>query len=264
MTGLVNSTSYSCAVKAVNSAGTSPASTAVSVTPAAIAYATPANFAAATTRTFSANLVLVSEVKNRYRYMISDAASASSGAKYLSTGTSYSASAGYAADSTSLPTTTTYDSYLSKLFLVVPQGTTGFFRIDSHLHPNNSLDFDATDGNKLKFRNNFGKASTLYGYLTFSYDTSTKLLQAKKRYKYSYTSASNSTGGTTYTPSWTEDTSFSAAYVSFASGVYSLVSTSAAATPLYFYNSPIDLGIPTFMNPSNVTFVSNDPAPFMS
>jgi hypothetical protein len=261
---LVNTTSYSCAVKAVNSAGTSPASTAVSVTPAAIAYATPANFAAATTRTFSANLVLASEVKNRYRYMISDAASASSGAKYLSTGTSYSASAGYAADSTSLPTTTTYDSYLSKLFLVVPQGTTGFFWIDSHLHPNNSLDVDTNDNNKLKFRNNFGKASTLYGYLTFSYDTSTKLLQAKKRYKYSYTSASNSTGGTTYTPSWTEDTSFSAAYVNFASGVYSLVSTSAAATPLYFYNSPIDLGIPTFMNPSNVAFVTNDPAPFMS
>jgi hypothetical protein len=30
------------------------------------------------------------------------------------------------------------------------------------------------------------------------------------------------------------------------------------------YNSPIDLGIPTFMNPKGVVFVDNGPAPFMS
>ncbi len=266
VTGLVNRTSYSCAVKAVNSAGSSPASTAMSVTPDALAYATPANFETAMTRSFSGSMVLASTVANRSRYMISDAASASSDAKYLSMGSSYSASAGYAAESATLPTSTTYASYLPKLFLLVAQGTTGYHRIDSHLHPNNSLDFDANDGKKLKFRNNFGKASTLYGYLTFSYNPTTKLLQAKKRYTYSYTSVSSGTGATIYTPSWTEDTSFSAAehYVNHTNGVYTLVSTTAAATPLYLYNSPIDLGIPTFMNPKGVAFVDNGPAPFMS
>jgi len=266
VTGLVNGTSYSCAVKAVNSAGSSPASTAMSVTPAAIAYATPGNFSTAITRSFSGSMVLASTVANRSRYMISDAASSSSDAKYLSMGSSYSASAGYAAESATLPTSTTYASYLPKLFQLVAQGTTGYHRIDSHLHPNNSLDFDANDGKKLKFRNNFGKASTLYGYLTFFYNPTTKLLQAKKRYTYSYTSASSGTGATIYTPSWTEDTSFSAAehYVNHTNGVYTLVSTTAAATPLFLYNSPIDLGIPTFMNPKGVAFVDNGPAPFMS
>ena len=237
----------------------------MSVTPATIAYATPANFETAMTRSFSGSMVLASKVTNRSRYMISDAASASSDAKYLSMGSSYSASAGYAAESATLPSSTTFASYLPKLFLVVPQLNTDYFRIDSHLHPNNSLDFDAAD-KKLKFRNNFGKASTLYGYLTCSYDMNSKLLQAKKRYTYSYTSASSGTGATINTPSWTEDTNFSAAnyYVNHTNGVYSLVSTTAAATPLYLYNSPIDLGIPTFMNPKGVAFVDNGPAPFMS
>jgi hypothetical protein len=252
----------------------SATSTTNAVTVAAIApstsssaiYGTPANFATAMVRSFTGTMSLASTVTNRSRYMFSDVASATSGANYLSMGTRDSTSAGYAATSATLPTSTTYDSYLSKLFLLVAQGTTGYYRMDSHLHPNHSLDLDVTDGNKLKFRNNFGKVTTQYGYLTFSYNTTTKLLQAKKRYKYSYTSASNSTGGTTYTPSWTEDTSFSAAdhYVNLTSGVYKLVSSDAEATKLYLYNSPIDLGIPTFMNPKGVTFVENGPAPFIS
>ena len=241
-------------------------STTTSASSSAV-YGTPANFATAIARSYSAgSMVLASTVTNRSRYMISDAASASSVANYLSMGARDSASGGYAAQSATLPTATTYDSYLTKLFLLVAQGTTGFYRVDSHLHPNNSLDFDASDGNKLKFRNNFGKATTLYGYLTFSYNSTNKLLQAKKRYKYSYTSAAGSTGGTTNTPTWTEDTSFTAAdyYVNLSSGVYKLVSTAAEATQLNLYNSPIDLGIPTFMNPKGVAFVENGPAPFIS
>jgi len=243
-----------------------PTSTTTSVSSSAV-YGTPANFATAMTRSFTGNMVLASTVTNRSRYMISDAATTtSSAANYLSMGARDSASGGYAAQSATLPTSTTYDSYLTKLFLLVAQGTTGYYRMDSHFHPNNSLDFDATDGNKLKFRNNFGKASTLYGYLTFSYNSTTKLLQAKKRYKYSYTTATGSTGGSTYTPTWTEETSFSAAdyYVNLSSGVYKLVSTAAEATQLNLYNSPIDLGIPTFMNPKGVAFVDNGPAPFIS
>jgi len=243
-----------------------PTSTTTSVSSSAV-YGTPANFATAMTRSFTGNMVLASTVTNRSRYMISDAATTtSSAANYLSMGARDSASGGYAAQSATLPTSTTYDSYLTKLFLLVAQGTTGFYRVDSHLHPNNSLDFDASDGNKLKFRNNFGKATTQYGYLTFSYNSTTKLLQAKKRYKYSYTTATGSTGGSTYTPTWTEETSFSAAdyYVNLSSGVYKLVSTAAEATQLNLYNSPIDLGIPTFMNPKGVAFVDNGPALFIS
>jgi hypothetical protein len=232
---------------------------------ASIDYGTPANFATAITRPFTGQMVLASTVTNRSRYMISDAAIASSAAKYLSMGSRDSLAIGYAADSATLPTSTTYDSYLSKLFLLVAQGSTGFHRIDSHFHPNHSLDVDTSDGHKLKFRNNFGKASSLYGYLTFSYNSNTKLLQAKKRYQYSYTTVVS--GGTsTYTPSWTEEANFSAAdyYVNLTNGVYTLVSTAEAATQLYFYNSPINLGIPTFMNPKSVAFVDNGPAPFMS
>jgi hypothetical protein len=261
VTGLLNGTSYSCSVKAVNAVGSSAASTAMSVTTAELAYATPANFATAMERSFSGNLVAASSLVSRSRYMISDASSASSQANYLSLGATYNATTGYAAESATLPTSTTYADYLSKLFLVVAQGTTGFYRIDSHLHPNNSLDVDTTDGLKLKFRNNFGKATSLYGYLTFSYNSSTKLLQAKKRYAYSYT-----TSGSINTPTWTEVTPFSAAdyYVNFTGGVYKLVQSVSQATPLYLYNSPIDLGVPSFMNPKNVAFVTNEPAPFMS
>jgi hypothetical protein len=134
------------------------------------------------------------------------------------------------------------------------------------MHPNNSLDFDVTDGNKLKFRNNFGKASNLYGYVTFAYDSTTKLLQAKKRYKYSYTTTNNATGGTAHAVSYTEDSAFSAAnqYVSLSNGVYKLVATASTATPMYLFNSPLDLGIPEFLNPQKIAFVTNDAAPFLS
>ena len=142
----------------------------------------------------------------------------------------------------------------------------GYFRLESSLHPNNAIDFDAADGNKLKFRNNFGKAAALYGYVTFAYDSSTKLLQAKKRYKYAYTTAANDKGGTTHAVSYTEDTAFSAAnyYVNLNSGVYKLVASSTGATPLYAYNSALELGIPAFLNPLSIAFVTNDPAPFLS
>lgn len=42
------------------------------------------------------------------------------------------------------------------------------------------------------------------------------------------------------------------------------MASSAAATPLYAYNSAIDFGIPEFLNPQKVAFVTNDPAPFLS
>ena len=272
MTGLTSGTSYSCAVKAVNAGGLSPASLAVTVTPVAatvaVTYSAPANFLVAVQRSYTAGpLVSVSAFTNRSRYMISDTATASSTSNYLTIGSTYSATAGYAVESATIPSQATYNSYLSKLVHVVTDSS-DYFRLDSHLHPNNSIDFDAADSNKLKFRNNFGKAASLYGYVTFSYDATTQLLQAKKRYKYSYTPGTATNGNATYTPLWTEDTAFSSSaqnyYVNYTGGVYKLVAAPSSATPLYLFNSPIDLGIPSFMNPNALAFVTNSPAPFMS
>jgi hypothetical protein len=210
-------------------------------------------------------MVQASALSNRSRYVISNAPSLTANASYMQVGSTYDAINGYALETGTLASTTTYSQYLQKLMQVVADGS-GYYRIESSLHPNNALDFDAADANKLKFRNNFGKATTLYGYVTFAYDSSTKLWQAKKRYKYAYTTAVNVKGGTTHAVSYTEDTSFSAAnyYVNLNSGVYKLVASASGATPLYAYNSALELGIPEFLNPLKVAFVTNDPAPFFS
>jgi hypothetical protein len=183
----------------------------------------------------------------------------------LQIGSTYSASTGYGIETASILSGSTYNTYLQKLIQVVSDSS-GHYRLDSHLHPNNSIDVDTSDANTLKFRNNFGKATTLYGYVTFAWDSNTRLLQAKKRYKYAYTTTTNTNGTKSYAGSFTEDTSFSAAnyYVSLSSGSYKLVAATAAATPFYFYNSPIDLGIPDFMNPQNVAYVTNSTAPFLT
>ena len=229
-------------------------------------YYAPAQYASAIQASYTpGTMAMASAFTNRSRYLLSNASSQTTSANYMQVGSTYDATNGYAVEASTLASSTTYNQYLQKLIQVVADGS-GYYRIEPSLHPNNAIDFDAADGNKLKFRNNFGKAATVYGYVTFAYDSSTKLLQAKKRYKYAYTTASNPNGGTTHAVSYTEDTTFSAAnyYVNLSSGVYKLVATSAAATPLYVYNSALELGIPEFLNPMKVAFVTNDPAPFLS
>jgi hypothetical protein len=83
------------------------------------------------------------------------------------------------------------------------------------------------------------------------------LLQAKKRYKYSY-------DATTYKATYTQDTAFAAAdyYVNLTSGVYKLVSGTATATKLYLFNSPIDFSVPTDFNPTLGTYQTNADAAF--
>ena len=208
---------------------------------------------------YTSALTSVTTPATRTRYLISNSATASStSANFLSVGSTYSATTGYAAEGATIPTSATYKTYLSKLMYLVADSTTAtYFRLDSHLHPNQSIDFDAADSNKLKFRNNFGKASTTYGYIVFSYDATTKLLQAKKRYKYSYDAA-------TYKATYTQDTAFAAAdyYVNLTSGVYKLVSGTATATKLYLFNSPIDFSVPTDFNPTLGTYQTNADAAF--
>ena len=228
-----------------------------------LSYATPANFETLLTKAYtpSTSLVASSTVANRSRYMISDAATAGNSSKYLSIGTIYSDSttAGYTAIPGVVTSSSTYDNYLTKIVQLVATSD-GFYRLDSHLHPNNSIDVEASTSS-LKFRNNFGKtAATANGYVTFSYDTSTHLLEAKNRYIYTYAS---STASTPYEATYAIDNSFTGAgkYVNLTSNTYALSTT---GTPLYFYESPLNFGIPVFMNPQAVVMVTNASAPFKS
>jgi len=265
VTGLTNGSSYSCTVTATNPAGTGEASVAsASFTPTAgvaqTLYYAPAPFASVLKSNYQASsLVSVNAMAHRGRYLISDSPTpTSSAASYLSIGASYSAATGFALESGTIAAGSTYNTYLSKL-VQVSADAAGYFRLDSHLHPNNSIDADAADGNRLKFRNNFGKVAQTYGYVVFSYDGATKLLQARKRYKYSYDALS-------YAASYTEDSSFAAAnyYVNVAAGFYSLVAGAASASKFYLYNSPIDFSVPFDMNPLSTAPVSNAAAAFKS
>jgi hypothetical protein len=228
-----------------------------------LTYSTPANFETLLAKAYtpSSSLVASSTVANRSRYMISDAATASSSSKYLSIGTIYSDSttAGYTAVTGIVTSSSTYDNYLTKIVQLVATSD-GHYRLDSHLHPNNSIDVEASTS-ILKFRNNFGKtAATANGYVTFSYDSSTHLLQAKNRYSYTYAS---STAISPYEATYALDNSFTGTgkYVTLSSNSYTLSTT---GTPLYFYASPIDFGIPSFMNPQSVAMVTNASAAFKS
>ena len=230
-------------------------------------YYGPAPFSSALQASITApTLTAATSLTNRSRYLISDASATNISANYLQIGATYSATEGYTAETATLASSVNYNSYLSKIFQAIAD-TSGYFRLDSHLQPNNSLDFDASDGNKLKFRNNLGKASPTYGYVTFAYDSTNNTLQAKKRYTYSFTSAATKQGqATAYTGAWTEDTSFSAKdyFVKLTTGTFSLVAQANAATKLYLFNSPFDLGIPSFINPNAIPFVTNAAAPFLS
>ena len=251
----------SCATLAACSSSTSTTST----TNPSLYYA-PATYAANILTSYSpGSLTATTAFTARNRYLISDNSSQSSASNYLQIGSTYNATTGYGVETGNISDSSTYNTYLQKL-IQVSTDSSGYFRFDSYLHPNNSIDFDATDNNILKFRNNFGKVNTFYGYVTFSYNSSTKTLQAKKRYKYSYTTTANTNGTSTNTASFTEDTAFTAAdyYVNLSNGVYKLVASSAFATPFYLYNSPLNLDVPTFMNPNQVTMVTNSAAPFLT
>ena len=220
-------------------------------------YYPAGTFSTVLNRSYSAtSLVRASSLTSRSRYMLSDSSSFGTSSKFLSIGSTFDASTGYSAESGLITSSSTYNTYLSKLFQAVSDSS-GNFRFDSYLHSNNSLDCDTSDSNTLKFRNNFGKASVTYGYVTFSYDAQTNLLQAKKRYKYSYDK-------TTYAATYTEEASFAAAgyYVKEVNGAFQLVANSSSATKIYLYSSPISLGIPSDFNPSKTTYATNPAAAF--
>lgn len=225
-----------------------------------VSFGTPAPFVTAVQASYSAGtLSRASTLVTRGRYLLADTSLGGSDANFLTIAGAYSASAGYSASAEKVSASNaSYQNYLTKLVQLVAQSD-GFYRLDSHLHPNNSIDARAADAYQLKFRNNFGKTTTNYGYVTFQYDSNTQKLQAKNRYTYSLAVANN-----TGTASYNLDNSFGAGgyYVKLSGTSFSLVANAADATPVYFFNSPLDLGIPSFMNPKAVGFVSNAAAPF--
>jgi hypothetical protein len=275
VTGLTNGTAYTCSVKAENDIGTSAASTASSsAMPVAasttVSYSTPANFETLVAKSYAGTPALSSTVTNRGYYMVSNAATASTTSSYATIGSTYSATTGYTLASGTLASSSTYKDYLTKTMqlVAVVDGSNTYYRIDSYLHPNNSIDWGgSTTSPNLKFVNNFGKTSTTgNGYVTFAVTinatTKAATLQAKNRYTYA-TTPTTVNGNTVYTASYTKDSSFagSGLYVKLASGAYAL---NATATSFYLYSTPLSLGMPSFMNPNNVAFVENSAAPFLS
>jgi hypothetical protein len=273
VTGLTGGTSYSCTVKASNTKGISTVSNTSSTTPTAavtaVTYSTPANFASAvaTSYTPTTTLTATTTVANRGYYMLSDAATASTTSNYASIGSTYSATTGYTLTSGTLSSASTYNDYLTKTMQLV-SASDGYYRIDSYLHPNNSIDWGGSVSSPtLKFVNNFGKTSTTgNGFVTFAVviNATTKVatLQAKNRYTYATTSATVN-GSAVYTGTYTKDAVFAATgyYVNLANSAYSLSATSAS---FYLYTTPLSLGMPSFMNPNSVAFVTNSAAPFLS
>lgn len=268
VTGLTAGTSYSCTVKATNTSGTSAVSntSSTSLAAAAVTYSTPANFASVVATSYSptTTLTATTTVTNRGYYMISDAATASATSNYASIGSTYSATAGYTLTSGTLGTSSTYNDYLTKTLqlVAVVEGGNTYYRFDSYLHPNNSIDVASSTSTALQFKNNFGKTSVAdTGYLTFSYDSSTGLIKAQNRYIYATTTATVN-GSTVYTATRTLS-SFTATgkYISYANGAYSLSTT---GTKIYLYTTPLSLGMPSFMNPNSVSFVTNGAAPFLT
>jgi len=198
--------------------------------------------------------------------MISNAATASTTSSYATIGATYSATTGYTLASGTLAST--YKDYLTKTMQLVTAGD-GYYRIDSYLHPNNSIDWGGSlSSPTLKFVNNFGKTSTTgNGFVTFAVviDATTKAatLQAKNRYTYSLAAGTTANGSTPYTGTYTKDSSFAGSnyYVNLAGGAYALSTTSMS---FYLYTTPLSLGVPSFMNPNSVAFVTNSAAPFLS
>ncbi len=260
----------------VNNPGSSTSSTtgtSTSTSTSNPAFMPPATFDAAIKASYQpSSLKSADGFTTRGRYLISDTSSASPTANYLtvdSIATSIDAkgtNTGYAATATNLTTSSTIKNYLSSLMLAVASAD-GNFRIESHLNPNDAIDYNSST-KTLQFTNSFGlTSSTTTGYITFSYNSTKHLIQAKSRYIYGLTSATNSNNpDTNWTQAYTLDSNFTGAnyYLSLKNGVYSLVSSESSSTTFWLYDSPFDFGIPADFNPSSISYVSNSPAPFIT
>lgn len=261
-------------------------------------YFAPVQFANKMPRSYTPTLSQVTgSFSNRARYLISDSGSTTAAANYLSIGGDFTASGtagGYAVTSGTIPLSATYGTYLSKLIQVVAVKDDGTnadvfytdnkanaagYRLDSHLHPNESIDVDAANGAVLKFRRNVGgpPAGTTFstttamtpittsdGFVTFNYDAVNHRLQASRRYirRIVQDVSTSCTKAPCFNASFVVDNAFTLGgyYVNVSNGTYSLAQNVASATPLYFYASFDGYTVPASVNPTGVAASTANPA----
>jgi len=237
-------------------------------------FNTPATFSNVINSKFklTSSLVQAFTLNNRSRYLIADTITPSNTSNFLSLSSapiskdeSFGTNQGYSLISSNLTTSSSTQNYLYSIFQAVSSAD-GNFRFDSHMNPNDSMDYDSSN-NTLLFINNFGLTSSKFnGYITFSYDPFTHLVQSRNRFIHSLNSSPvSSLAQTSYTEVYVADSNFKASnfYIKQSGGVYSLVSSASDATPLFIFNAPFDFGIPKDFNPSSTAYVSNSPAPFI-
>ena len=245
-------------------AGDAKATTACT-TACATSYA-PSKFSSLLTSTYSpGSLTAVTTLSTRSRYLFQDVTTS----KYLDLGTLSTATDRYPLVEMAFTSSPTYQEYLTKLVQVVQDASGSCFRFDSHLNSSYSLDVGTSAASAtLTFSNNWGliaSGSTSPGYTCFSYNTSTKLLTAVKRYPYVGTTTGTSPAVTSYTHSSSATLGSSTYYLKYtagtgsSAGTFSLVTTTAAATQFKVYANPFGTGmdVPTAFNPATISYGSN-------
>jgi hypothetical protein len=145
-------------------------------------------------------------------------------------------------------TLVSYKNYMTKIFQTVADSVnTNCYNIVTEFNYMYYLDYDTTNSN-LKFKNNRGSIAipSTNGYLCFTY--SSNKLQVIKRYSYS---------NTAYTHS--EDTTFAYLnyYVKYSSGSLILTANVSDASTFVFYNTPMNVTIPTNFNPVPTAYQTN-------
>ena len=138
----------------------------------------------------------------------------------------------------------TYNDVFLKTFQLISQSSESCYRLDSEKHSNWSLDYNSSTM-RLELNDTFGYTrDSDSAYLCFTFP-SMNTMYASKRYTFN-----------TSTSTYSEDASFSAKYVEYdTTNAYPKLSSTSSAITLY--DSGLDFAIPTAMNPSSATMVSN-------
>ena len=224
--------------------------TTTSTTTSTTTYNTPYNFNTIKGQSFTPTLTTLTSFENLDRVLIS----IDDGATYLSINDSYTLEF---VDSSDLITTegkSTYGALLKATFqLVTETNSSGsYYRLDSEMHPMYSLDIiedTLVFNNAWDYNRSVSTVNSEYtgGYVLFEI-TSTSLTPYK-RYKYNV-----DLDTTTDDTAFSEDTTFSSELYYDGSNWTLSSSNSSSFT---FYESDLDLDIPSDFNPLGVSRVSN-------
>ena len=195
---------------------------------------TPANFATILSETISPSLspTLKSSVANLDRVLL----------KYSSSYIHLDNSSYAVGINSSI---STYNDVFLKTFLLVEQGSESCYRLDSEKHSNWSLDYNSTTM-RLELNDTFGYTRDANSsYLCFTFPSMNKMYATKR---YTFSTSNNS---------YSEDTSFSAKYVEYDStNAWPELSSSSSAITVY--DSGLNLSMPTGMNPTGASMVTNE------